>query len=128
MRILVTSNGLIAEIAHAFEFGAWEESDIVNGKPVHKWKAVDGNGNTMIYIIDENRGAMHGEAEPTCKVYEVESLPGDFTEGKYLYIAGEFVENPEYTEPPKSDSERIADLEAQLDAMADAIREGVNEV
>ena len=128
MKILVSSEGFVVASASGFAFGAWEERDTLNGVVVHKWKAEDADGNTCMYYIDENRGAIDGSATPAYTVHYVDEVPEGAGRGKYLYIDGEFVENPEYTEPPKSDSERIADLEAQLEEMANAITEGVNEV
>jgi len=128
MKILVTSNNEIFDSASSISFGAWEERDVLNGVIVHKWKLEDETGNTLSYVIDENQNSITGAEEPICTVVDVEVLPADFVHGKYLYLDGEVVVNPEWTEPPKSDAERIAELEAQIDSMANAIVEGVNEV
>lgn len=128
MKILVSSEGFVVASASGFAFGPWEERDTQNGVVVHKWKAEDADGGTRMYYIDENRGAIDGSTAPSYTIHEVAEVPEGARCGKLLYIDGAFVANPDYEEPPKSDSERIADLEAQLDAMADAIMEGVNEV
>ena len=113
MKILVASNGMLVAPAYSFEFGAWEEKDVLNGVTVHKWKGEDDNGNIIMYAIDENRGAIDGTQPPAFSAYEVDTIPDGATVGKYLYIDGEFVENPDWVEPPKSDTERIAELEGE---------------
>jgi len=114
MKILTTSNGVIITSAHNFAFGAWEEADKRNGVITHKWKVEDENGNTTLYIIDENLKAIDGTEEPMFKVYEVDEIPEGVEQGKYLFVDGAFVENPDYVEPPKSDEERIAELENEV--------------
>ena len=110
MKILVSLEGRIVFISEDFQFGAWEQLDILDDKIVHKWKA-ERDGYIEAYIIDDNRGAIHGDSEPTLQVFEVDEFPSDFIMGKYLYIDGEFISNPNWVEPPKSDVERIAELE-----------------
>ena len=112
MKILVF-NGQIVTVAHDFSFGAWEEADKVNGVVVHKWKAEDEIGNTIGYIIDANQKAIDGTEQPILTVHEVTEIPEGAESGKYLYVDGEFVENPDWVAPPKSDAERIAELEEQ---------------
>lgn len=105
MKVLCDDNGHIVGVGPICEFGYWEDEP-----DRQKWKIDD-----YLYAIDFGYTA-----------YEVEDIPKDWH--KYLYINGEFVKNPDYVEPPKTDAERIADLEAQLDAIANAIVEGVNDV
>lgn len=113
MKILVASNGIVVMSAHNFAFGEWEERDTINGVIVHKWKAEDENGNTMMYLIDENQKSIYGIEQPVFTVHEVDEIPEGAEQGKYLFVDGAFVENPDWVAPPKTDAERIAELEAQ---------------
>lgn len=113
MKTLVSTAGYIVYSADSFSFGPWEAADTLNGVTVHKWKAEDTNGNLLSYMIDENRAAIDGSAEPAYQIVEIESYPEDYVYGKYLYIDGAFVENPEWVEPEPTAEERIAELEAQ---------------
>lgn len=113
MKILVTTSGHIICSASGFLFGAWEEADIIDGIVVRKWKAMDDERNTIGYCIDENMLAIYGTDEPSCQVFEVEAFPDDYVDGKYLYVDGAFVENPDYVEPEPTAEEKIATLEAK---------------
>lgn len=114
MKILVSSSGNIIASAHEIAFGAWEERDIINDKIVHKWKLEDVDGKTTGYVVDENSNALFGETEPIGSTHEVTEIPEGAESGKYLYIDGEFIVNPDWEEPPKSDAERIAELEEEV--------------
>ena len=118
MNILVNSDGLVVYSAQKFSFGAWEEADKINGIVVHKWKAEDVKGNVICYVIDENRNAIDGSSNPTYTVFEVDTLPSDFVVGKYLYHAGVFLVNPDWTEPEPTVEERIASLESAITDLA----------
>lgn len=111
MKILVTSSGYIKASAAGFLFGAWEEKDIVDGYVVHKWKALDESRNTIGYLKDENPLAVDGNDEPAFRVFEIEAFPDDYVAGKYLFVDGAFVENPNYVPPEQTPEERIAELE-----------------
>lgn len=128
MKILVASNGLIWATAHNFEFGAWEERDTTNGVITHKWKGEDADGNTLMYFIDENMSAIDGSEQPIFTVHKVTEIPKGAESGKYLYIDGAFVQNPDYVEPPKSDAERIAELENEVDDLTEYQAELLYEV
>lgn len=123
MKILVAGKGIVAMIAHEFTFGAWEEADKIGGVTVHKWKAEDENGNTTMYLIDENRNAIDGTEEPGFKVYSVDEIPEGAEYGKYLYINGAFVENPNWEEPKPTAEERIAELEMQNEMLLSCVLE-----
>ena len=117
MKILVKSNGYILAVASGFLFGAWEENDVIDGIAVHKWKAMNDERVTTGYFIDENMLAIYGNDEPSCQVFEIEALPDDYVAGKYLFIGGAFVENPDYVEPEPTPEEKIATLEANYAAL-----------
>jgi len=119
MKILITSDGYIVKTASLIAFGQWEEADKVNGVIVHKWKAEDENGNILCYYLDENQKSIDGTEPPTLTVHEVDEFPEGYDTGKYLFINGEFVENPDWSEPPKSDAERIAELEEEVDDLTE---------
>lgn len=112
MKILVASNGAIVMSGFHFAFGAWEEADRVNDVIVHKWALLDEANNTLMYILDENQRAIDGTEPPAFIIHEVNEIPNGTEIGKYLFLNGEFVLNPNWVEPPKSDAERIAELEA----------------
>jgi hypothetical protein len=107
MRLLVDENGnVIASAEESITFGLFEND------PNHKW-ALDGGKKG--YVIDGNVMATD-IADTVYKVYEVDAVPEDYWCGKLLFVDGEFVENPNWVEPPeppKSNEERIAELEAQ---------------
>lgn len=110
MKTLITSAGYIIYSADSFSFGPWEEADTLNGVTVHKWKAEDSNGNLLGYTIDENMAAIDGSTEPTCQIVEIESYPEDYVAGKYLYVDGAFVLNPDYVAPPMSTEEMESEI------------------
>lgn len=132
MKVLVMPNGYIIDSAtESITFGLFEND------PNHKW-ALDGGKKG--YVIDGNVMATD-IVDTVYKVYEVDAVPEDYWSGKLLFVDGEFVENPNWVEPPeppKSNEERIAELEAQLeqinntvaswDDIAEAVSSGVNEV
>lgn len=119
MKILVAGNGyIVGQANESITFGLFEND------PNHKWALDDGRNG---YIIDGNVMATD-VADTVYKIYEVDAVPEDYWNGKLLFVDGEFVKNPNWVAPPKSDAERIAELEAQIDAMASAITEGVNAV
>lgn len=115
MNILVGSNGIVVFSAHSFAFGAWEERDTQNGVVVHKWKAEDADGNTLMYLIDENMGAIDGTEQPVFTVHEVDEVPEGAEQGKVLFVDGAFVVNPDYAEPPLPTEERLDYAEENID-------------
>lgn len=104
MKILVTdTNYIIGQANESITFGLFEND------PNHKW-ALDGGRNG--YVIDGNVLATD-IADTIYTIQEVDSIPDDYWIGKLLFVDGVFVENPYYVAPPKTDAERIAELEAQ---------------
>ena len=81
-----------------------------------KWGLYDENGNIMLYAIDNDFEVV--EFDPADK-------PEDYVSGKYFFIDGEFVLNPDWQEPPLPIEEQVqylagdqAQLAADLDFMA----------
>lgn len=122
MKVLVMPNGYIIDSAtESITFGLFEND------PNHKW-ALDGGKKG--YVIDGNVMATD-IADTVYKVYEVDAVPEDYWNGKQIFVDGKFVDNPGWKEPepaPLSVEERLTEMETRLDAMANAIVEGVNEV
>lgn len=109
MKILyVTSNGVIASIADDFVFG---ESDEVG---VDKWHEVR-NGEQVPYLYYLGDFASASVDENT--------LPEDFltSTGKYLYLNGEIVPNPDWHEPEPSPEEQISTLQEEIDELKELI-------
>lgn len=108
MKILVTETNYIIGIANeSITFGLFEND------PNHKW-ALD--GGRYGYVIDGNQMATD-ISDTVYKIYDVDAVPDDYWIGKMLFVDGEFVENPNWVEPPeppKSDAERIAELENEV--------------
>ena len=121
MKILVASTGRIEASASGFLFGAWEENDIKDGIAVHKWKIMDSNGTTVGYKIDDNALAIYGIEEPSFQVHEIEAFPEDYVSGKYLFVDGAFVENPDYVPPEQTPEERIAVQEAKIAELEEVV-------
>lgn len=100
MKILyVTSNGVIASIADDFVFG---ESDEVG---VDKWHEVrNGEQVPHLYYLGDFDSAV------------VNDLPEDILTygGKYLFINGEIVLNPDWHEPEPPIEERVSTLEDNI--------------
>lgn len=113
MKILVTRNGIIKGSASGFLFGAWEERDIKDGVTVHKWKSMNDEGNLTGYVLDDDALAIYGMAEPSFQVFDIEAFPDDYVSGKYLFVGGAFVKNPDYVPPEPTPEEKIAALEAK---------------
>ena len=109
MKALKTEDNILILEASRIEFGTWDEPD------VQKWALFDENGNVQMYAIDSNFTVV--DFNPADK-------PDDYVEGKYFYINGKFVLNPDWVEPPMPLEEQVAYLvgtNAQLAADLDFI-------
>ena len=112
IRIIVNKENVVLTTGEICEYGYWDDEP-----DIKKWKISD-----YSYVINPEYSTA----------YTVDELPADYVPNKYLFINGEFVKNPDWVEPPKSNEERIAELENDIknvwDEIAQAIEEGVNEV
>lgn len=102
MKLLLAPTGHIIGGGQSITFGVWEELDMINGISVCKWKFEDEDENTTMYALDGSLDAAINDGEPVFHVVEVESIPDDCFTDKYLYVDGEFIDNPDYVEPPKT--------------------------
>ena len=118
MKALKTTDNFLLFEAEDIRFGKLEPEDIntETGEPVEKWGMYDADGNIMLYAIDNDFEVV--EFDPADK-------PEDYSEGKYFYIDGKFVLNPDWQEPPLPIEEQVqylagdqAQLAADLDFMA----------
>ncbi len=105
MKILyVSSNGIIVSIADDFVFG---ESDEVG---VDKWHEVrNGQQVPHLYYLGDFASATIDEND----------LPEDFYTygGKYLFINGEIVSNPNWHEPEPTTEEKVAALQSEIEEL-----------
>ena len=84
MKALKTKENILLFEAPRIEFGIWDEPD------VQKWAMFNEDGEVTLYAIDNEFELI--EFDETKK-------PADYVEGKYFYIDGEFVLNPDWREP-----------------------------
>jgi len=98
MKILYTTDGQIRNVGPICELDYWDDEPNIK-----KWKIDD-----YLYALDNNY-----------LVAVVNEVPDDWNTGKYLFVDGEFVVNPYWVEPPKSDAERIAELEEEVIVLQD---------
>lgn len=101
MKYLVTQDGFVIEAADTIEFGIWDEPG------VEKWK-LERNGELLFYAIDSGYSVIDYRELTDEECYS----------GKYYFVDGELVLNPDYVVPPKTIEEKVAILEAQM-AIAD---------
>ena len=109
MKALKRQDNILLLEADRIEFGIWDEPDI------EKWAMFDDKGKIMLYAIDDNYSVV--EFDPADK-------PEDYFEGKYFFIDGQFVLNPDWQEPPLPIEEQVAYIagdQAQLQADLDFI-------
>lgn len=93
---VLTKGKCIVTVAPQIDFGVFEDTP--------KWRARDEYGNVLFYFIDD---------EYNC--YEVDSMPDDYTEGKYFYDTEEgFVYNDAYI-PFLSFDEKLDDAKLMAD-------------
>lgn len=104
MKVLVKGNEIIA-YAPSIEFGVYDDD-------IEKWKLSDEEGNLLFYALDN--GYI---------VTDNVDIPSDYVDGKYFYESGEFVLNEDWTPPPLSPEERIAELEAQNEMLLTCVLE-----
>ena len=96
-------------------FLLFEADNILYGKldasepDVDKWGMYDGEGNILLYAIDNNYSVV--EFNPADK-------PEDYVEGKYFYINGEFILNPDWVEPPLPIEDRVTQLQEDIAIVA----------
>lgn len=91
MKALWKDNFIIFE-ANKIEFGIWDEPD------VEKWALFDANDNIMYYALNDNYEVID---------FDESKKPEDYIPGKYFYIDGEFVENPDWQPPLPSIDEQV---------------------
>jgi len=96
MKLLLDNRNLILVISNDIEFGTFEGEE--------KWKV----GNKMYFIDDD------------FSVAEVESVPVEVIPDKYFYIDGEFVLNPNYSNPSEMEA-KVEELEELLLASDEAV-------
>lgn len=112
MKALKTTDNFLLFEANDIRFGKIDEYE----PEVEKWGMYDADGNVMLYAIDNDFTVV--EFDPADK-------PEDYAEGKYFFIDGEFVPNPDWVEPPLPIEEQVAivagenaQLQADLDFIA----------
>lgn len=109
MKILyTTSSGYIVSVADDFVFG---ESDEVG---VDKWHEVrNGEQVPHLYYLGDFASAAIDEND----------LPEDFYtyRGKYLFINGEIVPNPDWHEPEPPIEDQVAALQSEIEELMEII-------
>ena len=85
MKALKDSNNVLLFEAFDIRFGKLDEYE----PDVDKWGMYDAEGNIQLYAIGDFSVV---EFDPADK-------PEDYEPGKYFFVNGEFVLNPDWTEP-----------------------------
>lgn len=117
MKALKTQDNFLLFEAYEIHFGKLDPLDINSetGEPIEKWGMYNEDGEVTLYAIDNNYTVV--EFDPADK-------PEDYAEGKYYFINGQFVPNPDWVEPPLPIEEQVQYLagdQAQLAADLDFI-------
>lgn len=94
MKALKTTDNFLLFEAYDIRFGKLDEYE----PDVEKWGMYDADGNVMLYAIDNDFTVV--EFDPADK-------PEDYAEGKYFFIDGKFVLNPDWQEPPLPIEEQV---------------------
>lgn len=108
MNILIDSKGILIAYGPHLEFGVFEGEE--------KWGCFDSDNK-------ETRKAFFYVLDHDYTLVENVELPEDYTDGKYFYEDGEFVLNEDWTPPPLSPEDRIAQLEADNETLLQCILE-----
>ena len=95
MKILLDERGKVLFASSVIEYGVWDEPG------VQKWKI-----GTNEYALDNNY-----------TVAEVDELPFDFVSGRYFFVDGSFVANPNFADKRQ--------IERKLDELAVASNERI---
>ena len=103
MKALKSEDNILLFEAPRIEFGIYDEPD------VQKWAMFNENDEVMLYAIDNNFELV--EFDETKK-------PEDYVEGKYFYIDGEFVLNPDWREPLPPIEDQVKMLAEDLATVA----------
>ena len=101
MKALKTKENILIFEAYEIKFGKLDEYE----PDVEKWGLYDEEGNIQLYAIDNEFEVV--EFDPATK-------PEDYVEGKYFYIDGEFVLNPDWVPP-------LPPIEDQVKGLAEDI-------
>ena len=115
MKALKTTENFLLFISYDIQWGEeWDEPGVA------KWAMFDEEGNITLYAIDNNF---------TLVEFDSSIIPEDYAEGKYFFIDGKFVLNPDWQEPPLPIEEQVQYLagdQAQLAADLDFIAMELN--
>lgn len=96
MKALKTTDNFLLFISYDIQWGEeWDEPG------VPKWAMFDEEGNITLYAIDNDF---------TLVEFDASIIPEDYSEGKYFFIDGEFVENPDWVPPLPPIEDQVKDL------------------
>lgn len=85
----------------------------------------EADGGRELYKITNENGVFYAVTE-NFSVHEVDSIPEDFTDGKYLWSEESgFTANPNWVDPsaPSEEEQRLSAIEEQQELQAQAIME-----
>lgn len=105
MKGLLTVDNHMAFIAPRIERGFLD----VNEPTVEKWAVYTDEGNLDYFVLDD---------DATLVDFDIELLPDNYTYGKYFFINGEFVLNPDWVEPPVPIEEQVSNLSESVEELA----------
>lgn len=108
MQILYNKiDGAIMVIAPRLAYGIFDEPN------VEKWAMYDEENNIQnVFYLGHDL---------TSSGISVEDIPEDWGSGKYLFINGEIVPNPNWHEPEPSPEEQISTLQEEIDELKELI-------
>ena len=104
MKILYNKiDGRIMVIAHRLEYGIFDEPD------VEKW-AVYNEDDVFQNVFYLGRDLISSDIS-------AENIPEDWESGRYLFVNGEFVLNPDWHEPEPPVEEKVAALQEKIEEL-----------
>lgn len=103
MKALKTPDNFLLAEAYDIRFGKLDpyDTDSKTGEPIEKWGMYNKDGEPILYAIDNNYTVV--EFDPADK-------PEDYVEGKYFFINGQFVLNPDWVPPLPPIEDQVAEL------------------
>ena len=108
MKILYNqTNGNIMAIAHRFSYGIFDEPH------VEKWAMYDEENNIQnVFYLGRNLVSSD---------INEENIPEDWGSGKYLFVNGEIVPNPNWHEPEPPIEDKVAALQEEIEELMELV-------
>ena len=108
MKGLKTQDNFLIFMAYDIRFGKLDEFE----PEIDKWGMYDEDDKILVYAIDNDFSVVE---------FDSSIIPEDYVQGKYFFIDGEFVENPDYIPPLPPIDEQVKLLGEGMVEMGDNV-------